>query len=127
MTLTSTARSVHFASALSGAIPNGSLVNVNEIGSAGARIVNNNFTTTTSEARWKSSNAIIANNSWANASPAHNLEISYLQWSLEGPVLISNVSLTGNKFYYGAGLNPIRANPIDTSSIVQQDNEFLPE
>ena len=115
--------SVHFASALSTTIPNASLVSVNELGSAGARFVRNNFTNTTCSARWKSSNAIIANNSWMNAG--HNLEITYLQPWLEGPALISNVSITGNSFHYGVGVNPVHPNPIDTSNIVENGNHFL--
>jgi hypothetical protein len=115
--------SVQFASALGGPIPTASLASVNELGSAGARFVNNHFTNTTCSARWKSSNAIIANNSWANAG--HNLEITYLQPWLEGPPLISNISLTGNMFYYGAGVNPIHPNAIDTSGIVEEKNLFL--
>ena len=115
--------SVQFGSALSSPIPNASLVSVNELGSAGARFINNSFTNTTCSARWKSSNAIIANNSWANAG--HNLEITYLQPYLEGPPLISNITLSGNTFYYGAGVNPIHPNPIDTSGIVETGNCFL--
>ncbi len=116
--------SVRFASKLPAAVPAASLVSVNEIGSAGARFVRNNFTNTTCSARWKSSNAIIANNSWKNAG--HNLEITYLQPWLEGPALISNVSITGNIFHYGAGVNPIHPNSIDTSLIVEEGNEFMP-
>jgi hypothetical protein len=117
--------SVTFGSALSGPIPNASLVSVNELGSAGARFINNSFTNTTCSARWKSSNAVIANNSWVNAG--HNLEITYLQPWLEGPPLISNVTLTGNRFHYGAGVNPIHPNPFDTSGIVETGNSFLAE
>ena len=115
--------SVDFAFALSATIPNASLVSVNELGSAGARFVNNSFTNTTCSARWKSSNAVIANNSWRNAG--HNLEITYLQSWLEGPALISNISISGNRFHYGAGVNPIHPNPIDTSAILEEDNLFL--
>ena len=104
-------------------IPTASLASVNELGSAGARFVDNRFTNTTCSARWKSSDAVIANNSWANAG--HNLEITYLQSWLEGPPLISNISLTGNMFYYGAGVNPIHPNAIDTSGIVEEKNLFL--
>lgn len=68
--------SVQFSSALPTAIPPASLVSVNELGSAGARFIRNNFTNTTCSARWKSSNAVIANNSWRNAG--HNLELTYL-------------------------------------------------
>ena len=98
---------------------------VDEIGSAGARFVRNHFKNTSCSARWKSSNAVIANNTFANAA-FHNLEITYLQSYLEGPALISNISLVGNTFYYGAGVNPIHPNPSDTAEIVERSNHFLP-
>jgi hypothetical protein len=114
---------VRFATAVSN-IPNASLANVNELGSAGARFVGNTFVNTTCSARWKSSNAVIANNSFANAGT--NLEITYLQPWLEGPALITNVTLTNNTFFFGAGVNPIHPNPIDTTGIVERANRFLP-
>ena len=116
--------SVEFASTLPRPIPSATLATVDEIGSAGARFVRNHFQNTSCSARWKSSNAVIADNTFANAF--HNLEITYLQSYLEGPALISNISIVGNTFYYGEGVNPIHPNPIDTTEIVERNNQFLP-
>ena len=55
---------VTFVEALPGPVPGLSLAGVNELGSAGARLIGNNFTTTTCAARWKSSNSTIANNTF---------------------------------------------------------------
>ena len=65
---------------------------------------------------------MIANNTFSNTF--HNLEIIYLQSYLEGPVLISNVSIVGNTFYYGG--TRVNPNPIDTTEIVERNNQFLP-
>jgi hypothetical protein len=114
---------VTFETALPSVVPNASLAGVNELGSAGARFVGNNFTHTTCAARWKSSHSTIANNSFSYSS--HSLTITYLQSWLEGPALISNVSIAGNIFHYGEGVNPIQPNPIDTSGIIQHNNRFV--
>lgn len=111
---------VTFEAALSLPVASASLAGVNELGSAGARFVGNNFTTTTCAARWKSSNSTIANNTFSHLSGS--LTITYLQSWLEGPALIANVSITGNTFH---GVGPIQTNPTDTSEILQRDNHFV--
>ena len=127
---------VDFASPLPSAVPSASLVSVNELGSAGARFVGNTFTNTTCGARWKSSNSLVANNTFAHAGLScwpncdHELfrfELTYLQPWLEGPALISNVTFESNTFYFGEGRNPILPAPIDTSGIVERNNRFLPQ
>ena len=105
-------------------VPNASLAGINELGSAGARFVGNNFTTTTCAARWKSSNSTIANNTFSHAS-GQSLTITYLQDWLEGPALISNVSILGNTFHFGEGVDSIEPNPFDTSEITERGNHFV--
>jgi hypothetical protein len=116
--------SVDFEGAVLPPVPPGSLASVNELSSAGARFVGNNFTHTTCSARWKSSNSLLANNSFSNSRPS--IEITYLQEWLEGPVLIQNVTFDNNSFYFGKGVNPVHPNEIDTSGIVERNNRFLP-
>ena len=114
---------VSFGAALPSPVASASLAGVNELGSAGARLVGNNFTTTTCAARWKSSNSTIANNTFSHSAPS--LTITYLQSWLEGPAEIEGVLIEGNTFHFGAGVNPITPNPIDTSDIIQRGNRFL--
>lgn len=71
--------------------PPRSLVSVDHLVSAGAKLINNTFNFTTCSARWKSPGSVIASNKFALAG--HNLEITYLQSWFEGAGLISNVLL----------------------------------
>ena len=85
--------------------------------------------------RFKSSHSLIANNSAHNelccvrsgriVCGGAGLELSYLQSWFEGPAFIDNVTLENNRWYLGAGVNPLHANAMDTSGIVQRGDEFL--
>jgi hypothetical protein len=44
---------------------------------------------------------------------------------MEGPALIEDILLENNTFHYGKGVNPIHANTLDTSNIVEHNNHFL--
>jgi hypothetical protein len=129
---------ISLASATSVDVPPSTLVNVDSMQSAGAIIQDSVFNFTTGAMRFKSSDAVIRNNSVHNEGchldsdrnvicAGASLELSYLQSWYEGAAFISNVTIENNRWYLGAGVNPLKANPIDTSQIVQRGDQFLPK
>jgi hypothetical protein len=105
---------------------------------AGAMIVDSVFNFSTGAMRFKSSNSIIRNNSVHNEGCRVNshgsvvcatasLEVSYVQPWFEGAASIENATVEHNRWYLGAGVNPLKANPLDTSNIVQRNDQFLPK
>jgi hypothetical protein len=116
-------------------IPPGTLVNADSLSSAGAVIRDSFFNFTTGAMRFKSSNSVIANNSvhsegcrvqsGTTKCKTASLEISYLQSWFEGPTFIQNVTIKENFWFLGAGVNPLHADAMDTSGIVQSGDQFL--
>jgi hypothetical protein len=50
----------------------------------------------------------------------------YLQCWFEGGAFVDNVTVANNTWHFGAGVDPVMANPVDTSGIVNVGNRFLP-
>ena len=102
------------------------LINIDTINGSGAVFRNNRFTRTNANCgRWKSSNSLIINNTFEYAK-LHNLEVCSLPSWFEGPVWITNVTLSDNTFI-GEGTNEQDViHPGGTAmNITELNNQFL--
>ena len=103
-----------------------SLVNIDTISGAGAVIRNCEFSVTACNlGRTKSSNSIITNNTFRLAA-SRNLEVTGLQIWFEGPLYISNVSITDNTFIgEGPKGTVVHVSKIATNVRIE-GNKYLP-
>lgn len=97
-----------------GEVPQGvgrtAMVQIDTIANSGTVLRNNLFTDTNCNlGRFKSSNSVIAGNTFRNAA-IPSLELAWLPQFFEGPVLLSNVTLSGNNVE-GEGPQPIHCGP----------------
>jgi hypothetical protein len=94
------------------------LVDILEIGSAGARLLRNNFTSTTSQlGRFKSPGGVVSGNRFSGAVN-HNLEVSCLPQWFEGPVRLRGIHIESNVFD-GVGADPIHCGPLCESHVTR--------
>jgi hypothetical protein len=102
---------VDFHDVLPAGVGRASIVTIDTIANRGAKILNTTFTTTSCNlGRVKSSHAVIQGCTFSHAG-IPNLEITYLPQFFEGPVDISNVTLTDN-IITGDGPEPIHCGPL---------------
>ena len=86
------------------------MVEINTISNAGTVLRNNRFTDTNCNlGRFKSSHSIIEGNTFQNAK-IPSLELAWLPQFFEGPVILSNVSVSRN-IIEGEGMQPIHCGP----------------
>ena len=86
------------------------MVEIDTISNSGAVLRGNTFTDTNCNlGRYKSSHNVIEGNAFMNAK-IPSLELAWLPQFFEGPVVLQNVSVTGNTIR-GEGKQPVHCGP----------------
>jgi hypothetical protein len=103
------------------------LCTIDRFGGKGVSITHNKFTNGAALlGRTKSTGAEISDNTWDNTA-THTLEVTALQPFMEGPVEISNVSVTNNIFIDSTtnGTSPLAPGP-NTTHVTFKGNKITP-